>query len=46
MMIRFYLAWVVFVLAGFGYSLHQSAGLASVLSGHHFAKKGPGLHAK
>ena len=46
MMSRLYVAWVVFVLVGFAYSLQQSAGLASVLTGRHFAKKGPGLHAK
>ena len=46
MMAKIYLGWVVFVVLGFTYSLHQGVGLASVLTGQHFAKKGPGLHAK
>ena len=46
MMARIYAAWVVFVVLVFAYSIHQAAGLMSILGGSHFAKKGPGLHAK
>jgi hypothetical protein len=46
MISKLYFAWVLFILSAFGYSLHQSAGLAGILAGAHFAKKGPGLHAK